>query len=90
MEAKTNGRVQRSVAEWQQILNRFAESGRSRAAFCRAEGLSPATFDVWRRSGRPCLPRTVLHRRTKIVEILACPLLVYVAGWAGMTGDGRG
>ena len=49
MEAKPNGRVQRSALEWQQILNRFAESGRSRAAFCRAEGISPATFDVWQR-----------------------------------------
>jgi hypothetical protein len=45
MEAKTNGRVQRSAAEWQQILSRFSESGRSRAAFCRAEGIAPATFD---------------------------------------------
>ena len=49
MEAKTNGRVQRSVAEWQQILSRFTESGRSRAAFCRAEGIAPATFDLWQR-----------------------------------------
>ena len=53
MEAKTNGRVQRSASEWQQILKRFAESGRSRAAFCRAEGLSPATFDVWQRKLGP-------------------------------------
>ena len=49
METKTNGRVQRSAAEWQEILNRFAESGRSRAAFCRSEGIAPATFDVWQR-----------------------------------------
>ena len=53
METKTNGRVQRSAADWQQILNRFAESGRSRAAFCRAEGLSQATFDVWQRKLGP-------------------------------------
>jgi hypothetical protein len=44
MESKTNGRVQRSAAEWQQLVSRFTESGRSRAAFCRAEGISPATF----------------------------------------------
>lgn len=49
MEAKTNGRVQRSAAEWQQLVSRFTESGRSRAAFCRAEGISPATFSVWHR-----------------------------------------
>jgi hypothetical protein len=49
METKTNGRVQRSAAEWQQILSRFSESGRSRAAFCRAEGIAPATFDLWQR-----------------------------------------
>jgi transposase-like protein len=49
MEAKTNGRVQRSAAEWQQILSRFTESGRSRAAFCRAEGIAPATLHLWQR-----------------------------------------
>ena len=53
MEAKANGRVQRSASESQQILNRFAESGRSRATFYRAEGLSPATFDVWQRKLGP-------------------------------------
>ena len=49
METKTNGRVQRSAGEWQEILKRFAESDRSRAAFCRAEGIAPATFDLWQR-----------------------------------------
>ena len=46
MEAKTNGRVQRSAAEWQEILSRFGPRGRSRAAFCWAEGITPATIQV--------------------------------------------
>lgn len=52
MEA-TNGRVQRSAADWQAILHRFSSSGRSLAAFCRAEGISRSTLDVWRRKLEP-------------------------------------
>ena len=49
MEAKPNGHLRRSASDWQAILNRFASSGRSPVAFCRAEGLSRSTFDAWRR-----------------------------------------
>lgn len=49
MESKTNGRMQRSAADWQAIVDRFGSSGRSVAAFCRAEGISRSTLDVWRR-----------------------------------------
>jgi len=48
VESKTKDRVVRSAAEWQEIMNRFAASGRSQAAFCRAEGISRSTFDLWR------------------------------------------
>lgn len=49
METKVNGRKQRSVAEWREILSRYAASGGSQAEFCRAEGLSRSTLDIWRR-----------------------------------------
>ena len=48
MGTNPNGRVVRSTAAWQEIMNRFAASGRSSAAFCRAEGISRSTFDLWR------------------------------------------
>jgi len=53
MESKTNGRMHRSAGDWQEILNRFTSSGRSLAAFCRAEGISRSTLDVWRRKLQP-------------------------------------
>lgn len=53
MESNTNGRSHRSAADWQEILNRFSASGRSLAAFCRAEGISRSTFDLWRRKLQP-------------------------------------
>ena len=53
MESKlSNGRVVRSGSDWEEILARFAASGRSKAAFCRSEGLSRSTFDLWRRKVR--------------------------------------
>jgi transposase-like protein len=53
MESKTNGRAHRSATDWQEILDRFASSGRSLAAFCRTEGISRSTFDMWRRKLQP-------------------------------------
>ena len=44
---KTNGRVKRSAADWQEIMKQYEQSGRSRAAFCRSHSISPSTFDVW-------------------------------------------
>jgi transposase-like protein len=56
METKSKARVVRSEADWREIMTRFASSGRTLAEFCRAEGISRSTFDVWReklRSGKP-------------------------------------
>ena len=49
MGSSTNGRVQRSSAEWASLLSRYEAGGRSLAAFCRAEGIARSTFDLWRR-----------------------------------------
>ncbi len=45
----TNGRVRRTASEWQVLVKRYAEGGGSRAAFCRAEGISASTFALWQR-----------------------------------------
>jgi transposase-like protein len=66
-QTKTNGHVQRSASEWQAIVKRFAESGRSRAAFCRAEGISRSTFDVWHRKLRQ--KATPAKRAAEFVEV---------------------
>jgi hypothetical protein len=51
-QTKANGRVQRSAAEWQGIMKQYEQSGRSRAAFCRSQSISPSTFDFWYRKLR--------------------------------------
>jgi transposase-like protein len=56
MGSSTNGRVQRSASEWASLVSRYEESGRSGAAFCRAEGISRSTFDLWRRKLRSSTP----------------------------------
>ncbi len=71
METKLNGRVQRSTAEWQQILNRFGEGDRSRAAFCRSEGISPATFAVWQR--KLGLKKAAKKSAREFVEMVPVP-----------------
>jgi Transposase len=45
----------RTAAQWQQLLERQAQSGQSVEAFCRARAISPASFYRWRRrlSGEP-------------------------------------
>ena len=82
MEAKTNGRVVRSEADWQEILKRFAASGRGMAAFCRAEGISRSTFDVWRgklRSNKPpkSAPRKASREFVEVTPVSAPP----IGGW---------
>ena len=51
-QAKANGRVQRSATDWQEIMTQYERSGRSKAAFCRSQSISPSTFDVWYRKLR--------------------------------------
>jgi transposase-like protein len=67
-KTKTNGHVQRSGSEWQAIVKRFRESGRSRAAFCRAEGISRSTFDVWQRKLKSKTPVDQFVEVTPVVE----------------------
>jgi hypothetical protein len=37
-------------------MQRFSKSGRSRAAFCKAQGISRSTFDLWQRKLRSNQP----------------------------------
>jgi hypothetical protein len=84
MEASTasatnrNGRVRRSASDWQDLVKRQAESGRSRAAFCRAEGISPSTFDLWHRKLHSQKP-SPSKRAEEFVEIT--PVTDRVGGW---------
>lgn len=58
---------------WAKRIQVWERSGQSRAAFCRARGLSPATFDYWRRllrdPPRALVPVTVSGAVAGPVEI---------------------
>jgi transposase-like protein len=48
MKVTSNGKVRRSETEWREIFARCEQSGLSRSAFCRREGIAKASFDKWR------------------------------------------
>lgn len=55
MKVTSNGKVRRSEMEWREIFARWEQSGLSRSAFCRGEGIAKASFDKWRHR-LPALP----------------------------------
>lgn len=64
-------RVRRNAEEWDEILRRFESSGlKSPAVFCAREGLTPSSFQRWRRRLRGA--KGVL-RKPGFVELVATP-----------------
>ena len=49
MQLNSNGYVQRSAAQWSEIIARYRQSGLGSRDFCAAEGLVPRTFAKWER-----------------------------------------
>jgi hypothetical protein len=49
MQVSSNGYVQRSAAQWSEIMARYRQSGMESREFCAAEGLVPRTFEKWER-----------------------------------------
>jgi len=45
----TTSRVRRTRADWQALISRAERSALSIAAFCAAEGISTASFYLWRK-----------------------------------------
>jgi predicted DNA-binding transcriptional regulator AlpA len=54
--ATTNTGVRRRRAEWQALLERAERSRLSTVAFCAAEGISTASFYLWRKRRRAPAP----------------------------------
>ena len=77
--ASTNGRTRLSSSEWQALMKRFETSGRSGAAFCRTEGISRSTFDLWRKKIKVIKP-AAKKRAQEFVEIT--PVGERLGGWA--------
>ena len=49
MQLNSNGDVQRSAAQWGEIIGRYRRSGVGSRDFCAAEGLVLRTFEKWER-----------------------------------------
>jgi hypothetical protein len=49
MQVNSNGQVQRSAAQWSEIIARYRQSGLGSRQFCEAEGLVLRTFEKWQR-----------------------------------------
>jgi hypothetical protein len=49
MQLSSNGAVQRSAAQWREIIARYRQSGLGSRQFCEVEGLVPRTFAKWER-----------------------------------------
>jgi hypothetical protein len=47
MQLNSNGQVQRSAAQWGEIIARYRQSGLGRRQFCEQEGLTLRTFEKW-------------------------------------------
>jgi hypothetical protein len=52
MQVNSNGDVQRSAAQWSEIIARYRQSGLGSRDFCAAEGVVPRTFAKWERRFR--------------------------------------
>lgn len=49
MQIMNNGQVQRSAAQWSEIMARYRQSGMGSRQFCEEEGLTLRTFEKWER-----------------------------------------
>ena len=52
MQGVANGQVQRSAAQWSEIITRYRQSGMGSRQFCEVEGLTLRTFEKWYRRQR--------------------------------------
>ena len=49
MQLNSNGQIQRSAAQWSEIIARYRQSGLGSRQFCEEEGLTLRTFEKWQR-----------------------------------------
>ena len=47
MQLNSNGQIQRSAAQWGEIIARYRQSGMGSRQFCEEEGLTLRTFEKW-------------------------------------------
>ena len=68
MRVTSNGKVRRTVAEWQTICERFAKSGLGQQEFCQREAIPVGSFKKWYQR---CLTQPA--QKAAFVELVAAP-----------------
>lgn len=68
MRVMSNGKVRRSVTEWQAICDRFTKSGLGQQEFCQREAIAVGSFKKWYQR---CL--TQPEQKAAFVELAATP-----------------
>ena len=85
MQMTSNGQVQRSAAEWSNIIARYRQSGLGSRQFCEQEGLTRRTFEKW--YGRLRRSET---SKGKFVEVTSPPTCHCIANISGSSRPGFG
>lgn len=75
MQLTRHGHVQRSAAQWREIIARYRQSGLAMKEFCEQEGLTFRTFAEWERR-----QRRAERSKGQFVEVKAPP--VAASPWA--------
>jgi hypothetical protein len=77
MRVMRNGKVRRSLEDWQAICERFSKSGLGQKAFCQQESLAVGSFKKWYRR---CTARPA--QRAAFVELVTAPTAARRETWA--------
>ena len=75
MQMTANGQVQRSAAQWSEIITRYRQSGMGMQEFCTQEGVTLRTFEKWYRR-----VRSVERGKGQFVEVK--PVVAAASPWA--------
>ena len=57
MQLNGNSPIQRSAAQWSEIITRYRQSGLGSRQFCEVEGVAPRTLAKWDRRLRRSEPK---------------------------------
>jgi hypothetical protein len=78
MQLTSNGHVQRSAAQWREIIARYRQSGLAMKEFCAQEGLTYRTFEEWERRQRRAERSKGQFVEVKAPSVTASPWAVEV------------
>jgi hypothetical protein len=78
MQLMSNGHMQRSAAQWREIIARYRQSRLAMKEFCAQEGLTYRTFEKWERRQRRAERSKSQFVEVKAPSVIASPWAVEV------------